>query len=267
MKGTIFKNVIIPLLLGPLALFFEAVLFERSSGKVGIVGFLFISSIFTVLLLLIYKRFDVCGWFAVSNCGSILIIILYALFISHAMMVDYSTAYLVMSNWSGVTLICFITKLMDKKSTIITFDKFFKLSSIIFGCAYLLILIYSLFLKSYGGTGINLIPFKDIAHDLAQTSGNILYSNTFINILLFIPFGFYLNIIREKTSILCKLGILLVIPVIIEILQYITNSGISDIDDVILNFAGELIGMFLLFVLERLYTLIRKNNKEKLLQF
>lgn len=76
MKGMIFKNLIIPMLLGLLALFFEVVLFGQSSEKVQIAVFLFISGIFTILLLLIYKRFDVCGWFAISNCGSILIIIL-----------------------------------------------------------------------------------------------------------------------------------------------------------------------------------------------
>lgn len=175
-----------------------------------------------------------------------------------------------MANWIGTNLVCFAVKLFDRNNRITHFNYFFRLSSIILACIYIPTLIYALFFKSVGVgfRGINLIPFKDIRYDLLNISGrNFLYSNIFINILLFIPFGFYLNILGAKFNILTRTFILLAIPITIEIIQHTTSSGILDIDDVILNFAGGLIGMLLSLLLEKVYSTIRKVHSEKMLKF
>ena len=45
----------------------------------------------------------------------------------------------------------------------------------------------------------------------------------------------------------------MLIPISIEILQFIMALGVTDIDDVILNFSGELIGAFIFLVIKFLY--------------
>lgn len=69
------------------------------------------------------------------------------------------------------------------------------------------------------------------------------YSKTtiFFNILFYIPFGYYLRS-RLKLKTLYKFIIFLFYIVIIEISQHLLNVGFFDINDVILNCLGFLIG-------------------------
>jgi len=67
------------------------------------------------------------------------------------------------------------------------------------------------------------------------------------NLLLFFPFGLYLPFFMQRMRklrffVLTVAGLI----IIIEILQCLTRSGSMDIDDLILNLTGALIG-FLLF--------------------
>ena len=77
------------------------------------------------------------------------------------------------------------------------------------------------------------------------------YSNFFGNILLMIPFPsiclYVLGIYRLKYIILT--GIL--ISCLIELIQWYLSIGIPDIDDVILNSTGVLIGSCILFFSKR----------------
>lgn len=260
--------MIIPLLLGIAVLALEVFLFGHASDKVELLGFFLTSSISAAFLLLVYKRFDVCGWFVISICGGILVTMLFSFLIISGLWISYTSGYIIMTNWIGINLVCFVVRLFDRNSKVTYFNHFFRLSSIIFAFIYIPTLIYALFFKSIGFKGINLVPFMDIRYDLLNISGtNFLYSNTFINIFLFIPLGFYLNILGTKFHILTRASILISIPIIVEIIQYITSSGISDIDDVILNFTGGLIGMLLSLLLEKAYSIIRKSPDKRMLEF
>lgn len=119
----------------------------------------------------------------------------------------------------------------------------------------------------YGNMGflsrINLIPFTQIMEswDLAfnQNFGIIYFiSNIFGNIILFIPLGFALpllwNISVKSTIIYC-----FVISLFIEILQLPFLRG-SDIDDVILNCIGGLIGC-IIYKLVKIFMFKHKINK------
>lgn len=63
----------------------------------------------------------------------------------------------------------------------------------------------------------------------------------FYNILIYIPFGFYLGS-RSKLKILYNLFIFIAYIVIIELLQHYLKVGIFDINDILLNCLGFLIG-------------------------
>jgi glycopeptide antibiotics resistance protein len=97
---------------------------------------------------------------------------------------------------------------------------------------------------------INLIPFKTTAEYIAAIiDGNIrghAIRNLAGNLFLLFPLGFYLPFFaRKTTSAKMYTAIVAIFIVIIEVMQLVTRSGILDIDDFILNFAGALIGFFI----------------------
>lgn len=73
----------------------------------------------------------------------------------------------------------------------------------------------------------------------------ILYYNLFGNIALFIPFPFvFISVFRRYHPRSIMLSAFL-ISLSIEILQYFFRVGVADIDDILLNTSGALIGFIL----------------------
>ncbi|OIJ12747.1 VanZ family protein [Anaerobacillus arseniciselenatis] len=124
--------------------------------------------------------------------------------------------------------------------------------------AYLLALIYvTLFAWNYGaslgpvgpgGRNYNLIPFRSI-YRIAVYSPTIVDPIKILigNIVLFIPFGFLAPIavrfLRKSIIVTTILGML--ISVAIETSQFLFTYRVANIDDVILNTFGALIGVIL----------------------
>ncbi|WP_165868528.1 VanZ family protein [Natranaerovirga hydrolytica] len=105
--------------------------------------------------------------------------------------------------------------------------------------------------------GINIIPFKQIGnYILMYPNGYSQLSNMFVSIILFIPFGFFIPIIVNKgKNIKNNLLFAFAFSFCIEWTQYMFSRGIFDIDDIILNLTGSIIGLgvykLLLKVLKR----------------
>ena len=136
--------------------------------------------------------------------------------------------------------------------------------------AYLLALIYvTLFAWNYGaslgpvgpgGRNYNLIPFRSI-YRIAVYSPTIVDPIKILigNIVLFIPFGFLAPIavrfLRKSIIVTTILGML--ISVAIETSQFLFTYRVANIDDVILNTFGALIGVILVkicfFVNSKIY--------------
>ncbi len=100
--------------------------------------------------------------------------------------------------------------------------------------------------------GLSLIPFKSAAFKLdAYTDGLSFFFSTgfkslIASIMMFIPMGFLLPfILPGERHFLKILGISFFTSIAIELLQYITKSGVSSIDDLILAIAGALLGLLL----------------------
>ncbi|MGE5630202.1 MAG: VanZ family protein [Caulobacteraceae bacterium] len=92
----------------------------------------------------------------------------------------------------------------------------------------------------------NLVPLKTIYSLITGYSKYDLIVwvyNLFGNILVFIPLGFLLiSLQREKSSIKTALIISLFIVLFAELMQLILKVGVFDVDDIILNLIGSLIG-------------------------
>lgn len=95
---------------------------------------------------------------------------------------------------------------------------------------------------------INLIPFKD----------NAGYEK-YINVLLFVPLGFYLLAVFERLSVLKALCIITATSLLFEIFQFAFAIGRSDITDLILNTAGGIAGIGIFALLTWIFSKHRRK--------
>lgn len=103
---------------------------------------------------------------------------------------------------------------------------------------------------------INLIPSHSIIEYISGSSVVIkkfAFSNVVGNIVIFIPLGTYLALFKKDKRVLPNLLFIFIVSLFVEIIQGVLGIGTADIDDIILNCLGGLIGIlgykFLLFIL------------------
>lgn len=92
-------------------------------------------------------------------------------------------------------------------------------------------------------SSLNLIPFKTINSYIRNClSDSIAFYNIFGNLIVLMPLSFLIMLKDDKNINIKNQTIKLTIMVIIiELLQFIFNCGIFDIDDFILNIGGSLL--------------------------
>ena len=90
---------------------------------------------------------------------------------------------------------------------------------------------------------IDLIPFQSIFGYLFDGRWFDFVYLFFGNILWFVPFGVYLSIKGQKLRWVTLWTFLLSLS--IELLQFVFSSGYSDVEDLILNTLGGMVGYFL----------------------
>lgn len=72
------------------------------------------------------------------------------------------------------------------------------------------------------------------------------------NIAVFIPFGMYLQVLLKNKAFIKSLFIVAITTVAIELIQFVFALGSADIDDVILNALGGVIGILFYKLLVKL---------------
>lgn len=108
---------------------------------------------------------------------------------------------------------------------------------------------------NFGGTrdgSPNFIPFKTIWPYLTGFKGWLIAGINLIgNIILLVPFGFLLPFVIRNMNWKQAIVWAVVSGTVIEVMQVVMHVGIFDIDDIILNAFGSMIGFwfFLLFVM------------------
>lgn len=98
----------------------------------------------------------------------------------------------------------------------------------------------------------NLTPFHTIRYSLAYRQFNLV-NVLFYNILAFIPLGLIASALikrRWRWLLVPLMGLL--VSVSLEAMQVVTTLGEGDIDDVILNFTGAVIGYMLFAIIVRI---------------
>ena len=130
---------------------------------------------------------------------------------------------------------------------------------------YLACLSYGLFFADSFGradrdtASYNLVPFTEIRRYMSRVdvigSARVLI-NLAGNIVVFIPFGFLLPAMwpkGEKHHPIAAVLVTITFSTVVELLQYLTRSGIADVDDVILNSIGGFVGYLLYRAVEAMH--------------
>ncbi len=102
------------------------------------------------------------------------------------------------------------------------------------------------------GHGPNFVPFRTILPYLLGHKGLIIASINLIgNIALLVPIGFLAPFINQKLNSKSSLFIAIISGLTIEMMQVVLGVGIFDIDDILLNALGVMIGYWAFLIFAR----------------
>ena len=97
----------------------------------------------------------------------------------------------------------------------------------------------------------NLELFKEIRRfwDYRQQVGYFaMFTNLFGNVMIFLPFGFFLPMASRYRSFFSTMFASFVLSLCVEIFQFVTRVGSFDVDDLFLNTLGGMLGYLLLIL-------------------
>jgi len=116
---------------------------------------------------------------------------------------------------------------------------------------------------NFGGTlegPANLVPFKTIIQYLHAEKGVLIAAiNILGNIFLLVPFGFLVSASFSNITWLKKITLAFAVGSLIEGMQVLLHIGIFDIDDVILNGMGVIVGYWKYGVFQQLFPSTRSK--------
>lgn len=109
--------------------------------------------------------------------------------------------------------------------------------------------------ENNSGTGINLVPFSEIFR--YPVGSKMFIYNTLGNILLFVPYGYFVTRYINGKSLYQIFIISFITSLTVEILQVKLGRSF-DVDDIILNVIGGMIGYFIYVALNAIRTHLPK---------
>ncbi len=173
----------------------------------------------------------------------------------------YETFYWAINNtWPMLTLFGIImlslklTKVIINKDHFTFYKEFYNFLFII----YILLLYYLLLSTEKAASGINLIPFKEMTR--YSIGSELFFYNVVGNIVLFIPFGYFVSDYLKAKRIHHILIVSILISLTAETIQYKIGRAF-DVDDIILNVIGAILGFMFYISIQAI-----KNHLPKFLQ-
>lgn len=100
---------------------------------------------------------------------------------------------------------------------------------------------------------LNLDPFHDALNHPIRTREII------DNVIIFIPYGILMAMVRDKRSFFSKIFPIFLTSLCFETLQYVFAIGSTDVNDVITNTLGGLLGIFIFWIFKKVF----RRNAEK----
>ena len=139
------------------------------------------------------------------------------------------------------------------------------LGKILFVLYVFFIIYFLIFSDWYGRTGVytdyhyNLVLFKEIKRFWEyrdQVGFFAMFTNLFGNVIIFIPFGFFLPMASRRRSLSATVFYSFGLSLCVETFQLISKVGSFDVDDILLNTTGSVLGYLLFVICNR----IRRQN-------
>ena len=131
---------------------------------------------------------------------------------------------------------------------------------------YVGFLIYFLFLAEwYGRTGVseeyryNLELFREIKRFIIyrdQLGAFAVFANLAGNILIFVPYGFFISMASRSRGFFKTLFFSMGLSLCVEITQLFSRVGSFDVDDILLNTVGGVVGYIIFLICNA----IRRNH-------
>lgn len=109
----------------------------------------------------------------------------------------------------------------------------------------------------------NLVPFHSIELYARSSTGSFkafAISNVLGNIIAFVPLGVAFMVFRSKKSVIKSTFQIFLISVLAEVVQWFLAIGVFDIDDIILNTTGGLLGVLTYKIM---YLILKDETKVK----
>ena len=97
---------------------------------------------------------------------------------------------------------------------------------------------------------INMVPFHSIRENLSYGHSPVSWDMLY-NMVMFVPFGIVYCYYQKTFCIYNAIGLSFLTTFLIEASQFVFKTGVVDIDDLMINTMGSLVGIFL-------YTVFRK---------
>ena len=178
-------------------------------------------------------------------------------------MIPQKAINIVVDLWPMLVLISVVlitlrlTYLLVNHKKIVIYKELISLSFIIY-----IMLLFSLVTTSdFESFSNNFIPFREIFR--YKLTSKLFYRNVIGNIVLFIPFGYFVSYyIKANKKWYISLFTTLITSLTIELIQMGIGRSF-DVDDILLNLIGGLIGYLCYYVGEKIfqkYSDIYKNN-------
>lgn len=101
-----------------------------------------------------------------------------------------------------------------------------------------------------GVHGVNVTLFKELTR--YQVGSKLFFRNIIGNILMFIPFGFFTSYYLKLDKKRIIFYLTLVVSIVIELIQLKIGRAF-DVDDIILNLVGSLLGYFMFRLMDKIF--------------
>jgi glycopeptide antibiotics resistance protein len=148
--------------------------------------------------------------------------------------------------------------------------RFFRIGVRLFFYLYIIIIFYFVLLSErygretgYQTSHVNLVLFKEISRFWEYRnliSAEAFITNLFGNVFAFSPFGLMIPMIIERKKCLFRTAFAtFVFSLLIETSQLIMKVGVFDVDDLLLNSIGGIIGYFIYRMAFKLYHMRKRK--------
>ena len=136
------------------------------------------------------------------------------------------------------------TDLIVNKKKLVIHEELISLSFII----YILCLFYIVTFQDVNWSTHNFVPFREILrYDIGS---GLFYKNIFGNMLLFVPYGIFIARYLKLKEPLILIIIAFITSLSVEVIQFLIGR-VFDVDDIILNVVGCVLGFSLYIVFQK----------------